>query len=61
MEGVKSEEQVGLGRLLTGMAFVIFAITLVPGMFGGKLGEPMLRTGSLGIERLGVHPPSSPG
>jgi thiol:disulfide interchange protein DsbD len=29
----------GLGRLLAGMAFLIFAITLVPGMFGGKLGE----------------------
>ena len=29
----------GLGRLLTGMAFLIFAISLVPGMFGGKLGD----------------------
>jgi thiol:disulfide interchange protein len=39
MEGIKSDEPVGLGRLLTGMAFAIFAITLVPGMFGSKLGE----------------------
>jgi thiol:disulfide interchange protein len=39
MEGIKSDETVGLGRLLTGMAFVIFSITLVPGMFGSKLGE----------------------
>jgi thiol:disulfide interchange protein DsbD len=39
MEGIKSDEPVGLGRLLTGMAFVIFSITLVPGMFGSKLGE----------------------
>jgi thiol:disulfide interchange protein DsbD len=30
---------VGLGRLLTGIAFLIFSITLVPGMFGSKLGE----------------------
>jgi thiol-disulfide isomerase/thioredoxin len=39
MEGIKSEEPVGLGRLLSGVAFLIFSITLVPGMFGGKLGE----------------------
>ncbi len=39
MEGIKSDEPVGLGRLLTGMAFVIFSFTLVPGMFGAKLGE----------------------
>ena len=29
----------GLGRLLTGMAFLIFAISLLPGMFGGRLGD----------------------
>lgn len=39
MEGIKSDEPVGLGRLLTGMLFVVFSITLVPGMFGAKLGE----------------------
>jgi thiol:disulfide interchange protein DsbD len=39
MEGIKGEEPVGLGRLLAGIAFVIFSITLVPGMLGGKLGE----------------------
>ncbi len=38
LEGVKSEETMGLGRLLTGMAFLVFAISLVPGMFGGSLG-----------------------
>jgi thiol:disulfide interchange protein DsbD len=39
MEGIKAEEPVGLGRLLSGCAFLIFAISLVPGMFGGKLGD----------------------
>jgi thiol:disulfide interchange protein len=39
MEGIKADQNVGLGRLLTGMAFLAFAITLLPGMFGGKLGE----------------------
>ncbi len=39
MEGIKSEEPVGLGRLLASIAFLIFSISLVPGMSGGKLGE----------------------
>ena len=39
LEGVKPDEPLGLGRLLTGMAFLIFAISLAPAMSGGKLGE----------------------
>jgi thiol:disulfide interchange protein DsbD len=39
LEGIKPDEHMGLGRLLTGIAFLIFAISLVPGMFGGRLGE----------------------
>ncbi|HUP04898.1 MAG TPA: cytochrome c biogenesis protein CcdA [Bryobacteraceae bacterium] len=39
LEGVKEDEPLGLGRLLTGMAFLVFALSLTPGMFGGKLGE----------------------
>lgn len=39
MEGVKRDENLGVGRLLTGSVLVIFAISLLPGMFGGKLGE----------------------
>jgi thiol:disulfide interchange protein DsbD len=39
MEGIKRDEPVGVGRLLTGAAFAIFAFSLLPGMFGGKLGE----------------------
>jgi len=39
LEGIAGDAPMGLGRLLAGMAFLIFAITLVPGMFGGKLGE----------------------
>ena len=38
LEGIKSDENMGLGRLLTGMAFLIFAVSLWPGMSGGKLG-----------------------
>jgi thiol:disulfide interchange protein len=39
LEGIKPEETLGLGRLLTGMALVIFALSLAPGMAGGKLGD----------------------
>jgi len=39
LDGVGKEDSLGLGRLLTGMAFAIFALSLIPGMFGGKLGD----------------------
>jgi thiol:disulfide interchange protein DsbD len=38
MEGIKPDEPVGIGRLLVGAAFLIFAIHLWPGMSGGRLG-----------------------
>jgi thiol:disulfide interchange protein DsbD len=38
LEGVKPDEPMGLGRLLVGMAFLVFALSLAPGMFGGRLG-----------------------
>src|ERR1700680_846425 len=39
LEGVSKDEPLGLWRLLIGIGFVAFAVSLVPGMFGGKLGE----------------------
>ena len=39
LEGVTKDEPLGLWRLAIGMAFVAFAISLVPGMFCGRLGE----------------------
>jgi thiol:disulfide interchange protein len=39
LEGISKDEPMGLGRLLIGMVFLIFAISLAPGMSGGKLGE----------------------
>ena len=39
LEGINKDDRMGLGRLLAGMAFVIFAISLLPGMFGARLGE----------------------
>src|SRR5262249_1288103 len=39
LEGVSKDAPLGLGRLLTGVAFLAFALSLVPGMFGAKLGD----------------------
>jgi thiol:disulfide interchange protein DsbD len=39
MEGIKPEEPVGIGRLLAGALFLIFAIHLWPGMSGARLGD----------------------
>lgn len=53
LEGIKPDQPMGIWRLLIGMAFVIFAITLVPGMTGGRLGDldayvPVAEAGSGG-------------
>jgi thiol:disulfide interchange protein DsbD len=39
LPGTKPGEGVGLARLLTGAALLVFALSLVPGMFGARLGE----------------------
>jgi thiol:disulfide interchange protein/peroxiredoxin len=39
LEGVKSDEPTGIVRLLLGMSFLVFAITLAPGMSGAPLGD----------------------
>ena len=39
LEGVEPGDRLGIGRLLAGSAFLIFALMLLPGMFGGSLGE----------------------
>ncbi len=39
LEGVEAGESLGIGRLLVASAFLIFAFSLLPGMFGAPLGE----------------------
>jgi thiol:disulfide interchange protein DsbD len=39
MEGIKADERVGPGRLLVAVLFLGFGISLIPGMFGARLGE----------------------
>ncbi len=38
LEGIDASESLGIGRLLTACGFLILAFTLLPGMFGGRLG-----------------------
>jgi len=39
LEGVEPDQKVGVARLLTGLVFLVFAASLIPGMFGARLGE----------------------
>jgi thiol:disulfide interchange protein DsbD len=39
LEGINADDQLGVGRTLLGALFLIFAISLIPGMWGAKLGE----------------------
>ena len=39
LEGIKPDERMGIWRLIIGMTFLIFSITLFPGMSGGRLGD----------------------
>ena len=39
LEGIKPDETMGIWRLMIGMAFLIFALSLAPGMFGARLGS----------------------
>jgi thiol:disulfide interchange protein len=38
LEGIKPDDRMGIGRLLSGMAFLVVSLSFVPGMMGGKLG-----------------------
>ena len=39
MEGISKDEDVNIPRLLVGIVFLVFSFGLLPGMFGGNLGE----------------------
>jgi thiol:disulfide interchange protein DsbD len=39
LEGMTKDEPLGVARALTAAAFLIFAISLTPGLVGGRLGE----------------------
>jgi thiol:disulfide interchange protein len=60
LEGVSKDEPLGLWRLLIGIGFLAFALSLAPGMFGGKLGEldayVPLPSGTSGFSTPGGEP-----
>ncbi len=39
LEGIKPDESLGVPRMLLGTVFLIFSISLIPGLFGATLGE----------------------
>jgi len=39
LEGAGESEKLGVARLLVAAAFLVFAVNLIPGMFGARLGE----------------------
>ncbi len=39
MEGIKADDPLGVGRMLVGALFLIFSISLLPGLFGSPLGN----------------------
>lgn len=39
MEGIKKDERLGVSRALLAAVFLIFSLSLVPGLFGGRLGD----------------------
>jgi thiol:disulfide interchange protein len=58
MEGINRDQDAGPGRVVAGAAFLIFAISLIPGMFGAKLGEldayvPLAQENSFGSPSSG--------
>ena len=58
MEGIRQEDTLGVARTLAGAAFLIFAISLIPGMFGSPLGEldsyvPLAKESVSGTTRTG--------
>jgi len=61
LEGIRPEEHLGVARTLVAAAFLIFSLSLVPGMFGAPLGEidayVPAPSGS-GIASAGTVPPA---
>ena len=39
LEGIKPEDSLGVGRMLVGALFLVFSISLLPGLFGATLGD----------------------
>jgi thiol:disulfide interchange protein len=56
LEGIKPDDQLGVGRMLIASLFLIFSISLLPGLFGASLGnvEAFIPVQAKGVALLGV-------
>jgi thiol:disulfide interchange protein len=64
LEGVGPNDRLGVGRTVAGAVFLIFALSLLPGMFGARLGEldayvPAAAYSALGNSGGGAMAPES--
>jgi thiol:disulfide interchange protein DsbD len=55
LEGIKAEDQLGVGRVLVAALFLTFSISLLPGLFGAALGnvEAFIPVQAKGVALLG--------
>jgi thiol:disulfide interchange protein len=55
LEGIKPEDHLGVGRMLIASLFLIFSISLLPGLFGASLGnvEAFIPVQAKGVALLG--------
>jgi thiol:disulfide interchange protein len=55
LEGIKPEDNLGVGRMLIASLFLIFSISLLPGLFGASLGnvEAFIPVQAKGLATLG--------
>jgi len=55
LEGIKPEDHLGVGRMLIASVFLIFSISLLPGLFGASLGnvEAFIPVQAKGVALLG--------
>jgi thiol:disulfide interchange protein DsbD len=55
LEGIRSEDHLGVGRMLIASLFLIFSISLLPGLFGASLGnvEAFIPVQAKGVALLG--------
>jgi thiol:disulfide interchange protein DsbD len=60
MEGIKPDERLSVTRALAGIALLTFSVSLLPGLFGSRLGEldayvPPLSESSAGTQVIGAQ------
>ncbi len=62
LEGINSEDHLGVGRMLVGTLFLIFSISLLPGLFGATLGnlEAVIPVQAKNVAFGGRSAPDSP-